>query len=423
MDPLAVSTRLNSGGSSPVPVPIPPGLLGGAGFAGRDWARCAAHSFAVHRVESDASGAGADDEVRLRCYEQLSLVFEMTEHIARLRSPAEIERALLRRSAEALRADAVFRTRNGLLERFKLRSPTASAVPDGPTLRRTLRRELDAVCTGGRALAAARAGNGGATAVHALIGAWRRPDAAPGAVVYVRGPGRTAFDDADAEACDTILTYGAQIIRNARWVNRIRRGSYESVCALVQAMDRKDSYTLGHSERVGVLARLVGRALGMSDAELCLLEWAGLLHDVGKIAIPEAILNKPGRLTPEEFAVVRQHPRASYDVLSGVRHLAPILPAVLHHHENHDGSGYPDGLAGGAIPLSARILHVADVFDALTSDRAYRAGYSVARAFGILIDNAGRVTDPNLTRLFIEVFKRYVAEFPDDFARRFRLAS
>lgn len=405
--------------SHPEAIPTPPGLLGGAGFDGLTRARTAAHAFAVQQFESRGTPSARDDAT-LRCYEQLSLVFEMTEHLTQLRSPEDIEIALLRRSALALRADAVLRRRGGDFEAVEPPFPGGAWLPAPSALRRVAGGEPPA---GGGRSARILPGESPDFASSALIAPWSRDGESAGAVAYLRRPGRTGFDEVDAEACETILAYGAQIIRNVGWVNQVRHASGDAICALVRAIDDKDSYTLGHSERVGVLARLMGRALGMGDEELCLLEWAGLLHDVGKIAIPESILNKPGKLTPEELAIVRRHPQASCDVLRGVRPLEPILPAVLHHHENHDGSGYPDGLAGAAIPLPARILHVVDVFDALTSNRAYRSGYSVARALGILIDHAGSVTDPLLTRVFIEVFKRYVAEFPDDFARRFRPAS
>ena len=126
-----------------------------------------------------------------------------------------------------------------------------------------------------------------------------------------------------------------------------------------------------------------------------------------------------GKLTHEEYEIMKRHPRMSYEVLKPVASLKPILRAVLYHHENHDGSGYPEGLAGDDIPLKARIIHVVDIFDALTSSRSYRAGFTRERAFGILNEDAGRVTDPHLTRVFIDAFERYMREQPADFATRF----
>ncbi|MBK8915620.1 MAG: HD-GYP domain-containing protein [Phycisphaerales bacterium] len=216
-----------------------------------------------------------------------------------------------------------------------------------------------------------------------------------------------------------MLGYGGHILSNVLMVRHLQQTALETVRALANAIDAKDNYTHGHSERVGWLARMVGQALGMPNRQLQILEWAGLLHDVGKIGIPERILNKPGRLTTEEFDEMKRHPRLSYEVLRPVASLAPVLEGVLYHHENHDGSGYPTGLAGDAIPLIARIIHVVDIFDALTSSRSYRKGFTIARAFEILRTDSGRVTDPLVTERFLTAFERYRAERPADFLERF----
>jgi len=209
------------------------------------------------------------------------------------------------------------------------------------------------------------------------------------------------------------------VLANVLMVRRLQETAVETVRALANAIDAKDNYTCGHSERVGWLARLTGAALGLSQSELELLEWAGILHDVGKIGIAEAILNKPGRLTEAEFAEMKRHPRLSYDVLKPVAQLGPVLEGVLYHHENWDGSGYPEGLSGERIPLSARIIRVVDTFDALTSTRSYREGFGIAHAFDILREEAGRSTDPHVTHVFITTFQGYVRHQPEDFRRRF----
>jgi HD-GYP domain-containing protein (c-di-GMP phosphodiesterase class II) len=150
-----------------------------------------------------------------------------------------------------------------------------------------------------------------------------------------------------------------------------------------------------------------------------MLEWSGLLHDVGKLGIPEHILNKPGDLTAEEFEQIKRHPRLGYDVLRPISSLKPVLDAVLFHHEDYDGSGYPEGLSGERIPLLARILHVADIFDALTSTRSYRAGLGVDQALDLLAQKAGRITDPAVTAAFIDAFRHYMRTQPEEFALRF----
>ena len=172
------------------------------------------------------------------------------------------------------------------------------------------------------------------------------------------------------------------------------------VRSLVSAVDQKDEYTCGHSNRVAYYATLLGRALGLEEDEMRMLQWSALLHDVGKIGIRDDVLKKRGRLTKEEFEHIKEHPVRSYRVVQEVPQLTRALDGVLYHHEHYDGSGYPVGLRGEEIPLQARIIQIADVFDALTSNRAYRAAYDWRRALEILRDEAGRTVDPHLQRVF-----------------------
>jgi HD-GYP domain-containing protein (c-di-GMP phosphodiesterase class II) len=149
------------------------------------------------------------------------------------------------------------------------------------------------------------------------------------------------------------------------------------------------------------------------------MEWAALLHDVGKIGIPEEILCKPGKLTAEEFEVIKQHPRMGFEILRPIGSLGVILDGVLYHHEYPDGSGYPEGLVGSEIPLVARIIHVADTFDALTSTRSYREAFSLEQAFEIIRQEGGRRTDPTVSDAFFRAFEAYRRDELEDFARRF----
>ncbi len=166
------------------------------------------------------------------------------------------------------------------------------------------------------------------------------------------------------------------------------------VRSLVNVLDAKDSYTSGHSDRVAEYARLTAQHMGLSGEECEQICLAGLLHDIGKVAIPDDILNKPGRLNEQEARLVQRHPVTGYEILKPLNSLSRVLPGVLHHHESWDGSGYPDGLSGRAIPLQARILAVADAWDAMTSRRSYRAALPVSQARQILQDGAGRQWDP-----------------------------
>ncbi|HEX5504824.1 MAG TPA: HD domain-containing phosphohydrolase [Thermomicrobiales bacterium] len=175
---------------------------------------------------------------------------------------------------------------------------------------------------------------------------------------------------------------------------QLERGYADVIRALVAAVEAKDPYTRGHTERVTALAVHIGEGLGLSPERLRVLGQAALLHDIGKIGVPDAILQKPGPLTDEEFAVIREHPARGHAIIAGVRGLTAEVGGVRHHHERLDGSGYPDGLAGAAIPLEARIIAVADVYDALTSQRAYREAWPPARALALIDGEAGAKLDP-----------------------------
>lgn len=163
----------------------------------------------------------------------------------------------------------------------------------------------------------------------------------------------------------------------------------------------KDSYNCGHSERVTNYAVQIGKAIGVEEEIITGLKVAGQLHDIGIIGLPDSILNKPGSLTNEEREVMQSHPSAAKDILRRASQLDLIIPAVLFHHERWDGAGYPDGLAGEAIPLMARIIAIADAFDAMTSDRPYRKSLSIQHALLELKSNAGKQFDPDLVELFI----------------------
>jgi len=177
----------------------------------------------------------------------------------------------------------------------------------------------------------------------------------------------------------------ASMARSGRYTT-VTRSLHPLLMYLADAVDMRDPCTGGHSRRVVAYADAILQALGVGGAEAALILTAARVHDIGKVAVPDAILHKPGALEAEERAVVAAHPMRGAALLRAVGDAAAAL--VLHHHEQWDGTGYPHRLAGSAIPLGARVIAVADSFDAMTSDRAYRAGMPVARAVAIL--RAGR---------------------------------
>jgi diguanylate cyclase (GGDEF)-like protein len=184
------------------------------------------------------------------------------------------------------------------------------------------------------------------------------------------------------------LSWSRELAESVEYDARLRATE-----SLIRVVDARDTYTGSHSQSVAILVETIGQAMGFDDATVSRLRLAGLLHDVGKIAVPDRILQKPGKLDPEELAVLRKHPEDGYDLLQGLA-VDPVDRWILHHHEHWDGTGYPHGLAGEKIPIGSRIILVADAFDAITSDRIYRQAGSVAEALAELRRFAGTQFDP-----------------------------
>lgn len=357
----------------------------------------------------------------LRSYQQFGMLSETASRIAELHEIRHVERQLMQRLADMLQG-TVYTECDGWCERVAAPDNDENPIDLSPErVRAALDAEIHAtraarrVRVPGLDAAAARCLGG----ARALLGALVEADRPVTTVIVLRRASRPGFDAGERLAAENVLIFGGHILGSAHTVSRMRAAAHETVRALANVIEARDPYTRGHSQRVAWLAQLVGRALSLPERELEWLEWAGLLHDVGKLGVPESVLNKPQRLSDDELAMIRQHPRMGYEVLRPVSTLRPVLEGVLHHHENHDGSGYPCGLKGEEIALQARILHVVDIFDAVTSRRAYREGVSLPEAFALLRRGAGTVTDPETTERFIAAFEAYMAECPADFDRRF----
>ena len=196
---------------------------------------------------------------------------------------------------------------------------------------------------------------------------------------------------------------------------------FSSMEALARAIDARDPYTFGHSSRVAAISAVIASAMGLPAKDLETLRRSALLHDIGKIGIEDRVLRKPSRLSDEEFDSMRAHPVIGYDMLKGVRFLHPSLPGVRHHHERWDGQGYPDGLAGDAIPIAVRILTVADVFDALTSERPYRSSLGFEAATREIVAEVGTRFDPAVVTAFLSS-RATIAVILAEMARVRRLA-
>lgn len=197
----------------------------------------------------------------------------------------------------------------------------------------------------------------------------------------------------------------AVALTNAKLVEQLEQLSWGTMTALARAIDAKSPWTAGHSERVTSLAMALGKRLGLEEGQVEQLHRGGLLHDLGKIGVPAEILDKPGRLTAEERRVMESHPVVGVRILAPITAYGDVLDIVRHHHERWDGAGYPDRLAGHDIPLLARVLAVADIYDAVTSDRPYRPGWNPTEAADHLRREAGRGVDPRIATCFLALLE------------------
>jgi putative two-component system response regulator len=199
------------------------------------------------------------------------------------------------------------------------------------------------------------------------------------------------------------LLIRCRVLLRERALNIRLEATDDVLLALARAVEARDRYTIHHAERVGIVAREIGRALALSTDDLELLYHGGVLHDLGKIAIPDAILQKPGPLTEGEFAIMRTHSAEGERICASLRTTRPYLAIIRHHHERADGRGYPDHLVGRDIPIGARIAALSDAWDAMVSDRPYRAGLGYEQALQQLRSGAGTQWDAELVEVFLHL--------------------
>ena len=217
---------------------------------------------------------------------------------------------------------------------------------------------------------------------------------------------REVYTKDDLGFLEGIASQAAIAIRNAQLHVELRSSYIDSICAITNALEARDPYSYGHSSNVTTYAHSIAGELGLSPSEKENIVNAGLLHDVGKIGISDAILLKPEKLTQAEWEIVKEHPRRGKDILEPLSFLKEAVPIVYHHHERYDGRGYPKGLKGEEIPLGARILAVADSYDAMSSDRPYRKRLSEEECITELKESAGKQLDPRIVEAFLRVLEK-----------------
>jgi response regulator RpfG family c-di-GMP phosphodiesterase len=223
-----------------------------------------------------------------------------------------------------------------------------------------------------------------------------------GAVVVLRTADKPPYGGDDLHLLAIFASHASLCFESQRNCAMLKEINRDILFSLASAVEAKDTYTRGHSERVGAYGVKLGRALSLTTGEIELLRMAGVLHDIGKIGVPDHILNKPAGLSPDETKVMRQHPGVGRTILSKVASLEGILPIVTHHHEHVNGQGYPDGLAGTDIPFLARALSVVDSFEAMTSDRAYHPARNQDQAVRLLADGAGTQWDAEVVAVWLQ---------------------
>jgi HD-GYP domain-containing protein (c-di-GMP phosphodiesterase class II) len=213
------------------------------------------------------------------------------------------------------------------------------------------------------------------------------------------------FSKGDLEDFSSLSNQVAIAIENANLYKELKDTFLGTAGALSDTIEAKDTYTGGHTQRVMDWSLAIGWRLGLSPEEMEDLKLAAILHDIGKIGVEDEVLRKQGRLNQEEKRKMQQHSIIGPNIVKRVRQLHPIIPGIRHHHEMYDGGGYPDGIKGEEIPLMARIIAVADAFDAMTSDRPYRKGLGMGNALREIQKFSGKQFDPNVVQALVSVYE------------------
>jgi response regulator RpfG family c-di-GMP phosphodiesterase len=228
-----------------------------------------------------------------------------------------------------------------------------------------------------------------------------------GILILIRLQGRVSpFTTGQLHSLSIIASKAASALENSRLYEELKDSYLQTLTALANAVEARDIYTRGHTDRVCYMAQFLCREMGWSEEQVWEVRMGGILHDIGKIGVPDAVLNKGQALTESEFEIMKQHPACGARILEGISFLAPAVPFVLYHHERFDGKGYPYGLSRSQIPIQGRLMAVVDTFDAMTSDRPYRKAKTIRMALQEITDCAGTQFDPEIARLFVAIWEK-----------------
>ena len=371
-------------------------------------------------LTSASMAAAAPDAALLqRAQRHLATLHRVSEMLAGGRDMARVTDATLRAILEVLAADrtAIVLRRDdpaaGGMEVLAARSRTETDQPF--TISRTL--VSDVIEKGISVFAHDASADERFASGDSIVGQHirsvmcvplRTTEAVLGAMYVDSLSGAGRFTEADLELLAAIGNQAGVAIHRVRLMGELERLLLDTIRAIAATIDARDGYTHRHSERVAALGGLLAQELGLPDDERERVELSGLLHDVGKIAVPDSILNKPGKLTPEEFAEMQKHPAHGARILGNIASptIEAVIPGVRYHHEKWDGTGYPDRLTGEDIPLLGRMLGVADFYDALTSARTYRAAMDPAEAIALIEKGAGSHFDPRIAAAAVRLFER-----------------
>jgi len=194
-------------------------------------------------------------------------------------------------------------------------------------------------------------------------------------------------------------------LENAYLFEDLKKSYFDTIRAVANSVEARDAYTRGHSNRVAEISKIIAAEMGWGRRDLEMIDWGGVLHDLGKVGISDSILNKPGKLTDEEFVIMKSHPSIGAQIIGGIAFLEPLMPYIAQHHERYDGRGYPAGFKGEEIAIQGRLLAIADTYDAMTSDRPYRKGLAAQIAYDEILKCNGTQFDPVIVRAFEKAFK------------------